>query len=149
MEECDGSIDESLKVGNSTIQSKNSPSQRRRKKIDSKSNSSSNLIDRSEFKVFSCKNNLTQQRLPSVPSVGSDNSKNSGSVIKRSIINFDSYKRRMHVKQKASIGTKSAELDSLTMDQDRDKMGTVVDENKDEQIMIVGGCDVRGLEELN
>lgn len=55
----------------------------------------------------------------------------------------------MHVKQKASIGKKSAELDSRTMDQDRDKIGTVVDENKDEQIMIVGGCDVRGLEELN
>ena len=81
--------------------------------------------------------------------MGSDNSKNSGSVIKRSIINLDSYKRRMQVKQKASIGTKSAELDSRTMEQDRDKMGTVVDENKDEQIMIVGGCDVRGLEELN
>lgn len=53
------------------------------------------------------------------------------------------------MKQKASIGTKSAGLDSRSVDQDRDKKVTAVDENKDEQIMIIGGNDVRTLDELN
>ena len=55
------------------------------------------------------------------------------------------------MKQKASIGTKSATLDSRTMDQDRDKMVSVEDvNNKDEQIMIVGdNSNERGLDVLN
>ena len=87
--------------------------------------------------ALACKNNNTHQRLPSVPSVGSGNS----SIVFGKSNKSGSMLKRAHVKQKSSLGLKSV--------RSRDKIVSVVDEDKNEQIMIIEDKGARVLDELN